>query len=79
MPEFILDYTCPACGANWSQMYSCQVDDTCQRCGARNISPKRVFEWPPFHETEYEEQDEDDDDESEPTSELSNDPSLEKN
>jgi len=32
-------YTCPECGTDWQDEWSCAVDDDCPNCGARHISP----------------------------------------
>ena len=32
-------YRCPECGEGWEDVWSAQSDDTCWRCGARDISP----------------------------------------
>lgn len=32
-------YQCPRCGTDWSDTWSCQVDDDCPNCGLRHISP----------------------------------------
>ena len=32
-------YRCPECGEVWEDVWTAQSDDTCWRCGARDISP----------------------------------------
>lgn len=32
-------YECPHCKSEWSDDWSCQVDDDCPECGKRHISP----------------------------------------
>ena len=32
-------YKCPECGAEWTDEYSCMVDDECGACGTGDISP----------------------------------------
>jgi len=36
---FLNHYECPRCGTEWSDTWSCQVDDDCPHCGLRHISP----------------------------------------
>lgn len=36
---FINHYTCPACGEEWQDEWTAQVDDDCPACGERHISP----------------------------------------
>jgi len=35
---FLNHYECPRCGTEWSDSWSCQVDDDCPNCGLRHIS-----------------------------------------
>ena len=39
MSRFLNHYTCPKCTAQWSDAWSCMVDDDCPGCGMRHISP----------------------------------------
>jgi hypothetical protein len=32
-------YRCASCGCEWTDVWSCQCDDDCPRCGARHMSP----------------------------------------
>lgn len=40
-PLFLNFYDCPACGADWCDAWTAQVDDDCPACGMRHISPTR--------------------------------------
>ncbi len=41
--QFVNYYECPenngGCGHSWEDVYNCQVDDDCPKCGKRHISP----------------------------------------
>lgn len=37
--QFRNHYKCPACGHEWSDVWSAQCDDDCPSCGTRHISP----------------------------------------
>jgi len=37
---FLNHYQCPRCDYEWSDTWSCQVDDDCPHCGLRHISPE---------------------------------------
>jgi hypothetical protein len=39
MPMFLNEYTCPNCGFEWEDHWSCGVDDDCGECGLRHITP----------------------------------------
>jgi hypothetical protein len=32
-------YTCPRCVCEWSDVWSCQVDDQCPGCGLHSVAP----------------------------------------
>ena len=32
-------YRCASCSHEWTDVWSCQCDDDCPRCGARHMSP----------------------------------------
>jgi hypothetical protein len=32
-------YRCASCGCEWTDVWSCQCDDDCPKCGARQMSP----------------------------------------
>ncbi len=36
---FLNHYLCPACGYEWSDMWSSTCDDECPSCGKRNVQP----------------------------------------
>lgn len=36
---FLNHYECLRCGTEWSDSWSCQVDDDCPNCGLRHIAP----------------------------------------
>ena len=36
---FLNHYECPRCDYEWSDAWSCQVDDDCPDCGLRRIFP----------------------------------------
>lgn len=38
-PIMLNSYTCPECGYDWEDEWSCAVDDDCPNCGERHISP----------------------------------------
>lgn len=37
--QFRNHYKCPACGYEWSDVWSAQCDDDCPSCGKRHITP----------------------------------------
>lgn len=37
---FVNHYQCPRCDYEWSDIWSCRVDDDCPHCGLRHISPE---------------------------------------
>lgn len=37
--RFRNSYYCEACGTDWEDEWSCEVDDDCPKCGERHISP----------------------------------------
>jgi len=39
---FLNHYRCDRCGGEWSDIYSCLVDDDCPECGARHWSPYKT-------------------------------------
>jgi len=39
MAWFLNHYTCERCYRRWSDEWSCMCDDTCPRCGARDMTP----------------------------------------
>jgi len=47
-PEYKFEnfYECPRCGHQWTDAYECQVDDDCQECGMRHISPYKSIDLP---------------------------------
>jgi DNA-directed RNA polymerase subunit M/transcription elongation factor TFIIS len=32
-------YECDDCGHEWKDIWSCQCDDDCPKCGARHMTP----------------------------------------
>lgn len=40
----VLLYRCPKCGTTWPDVWECEVNADCPRCGARHISPARVMD-----------------------------------
>ena len=32
-PAFLVQYRCPTCGTNWSDVWSCACDSECPTCG----------------------------------------------
>ena len=41
MAWFLNFYKCDECGGRWTDDWSCQCDDTCPSCGARDMTPTR--------------------------------------
>ena len=39
MAWFLNLYKCERCRRRWADEWSCMCDDTCPRCGARDMSP----------------------------------------
>lgn len=40
MPATYLNhYQCPSCDYEWTDEWTCQVDDDCPNCGKRHVSP----------------------------------------
>lgn len=39
MALFLNHYTCERCRRRWADEWSCMCDDSCPRCGARDIAP----------------------------------------
>jgi predicted nucleic acid-binding Zn-ribbon protein len=37
--RFLNHYRCEECGEEWTDEWSCQCDDSCPECGARDMSP----------------------------------------
>jgi rubrerythrin len=37
--RFLNYYRCEECSHEWTDEWSCQCDDTCPECGARDMSP----------------------------------------
>lgn len=35
----IIQYNCPACDKDWTDVYSCSVNGQCPHCGQRDVEP----------------------------------------
>lgn len=40
-PRYRNYYRCERCGHEWNDEWSCQCDDECPSCGARDMTPYR--------------------------------------
>lgn len=52
-PLFLNIYACPHCEHQWRDVWDCGVDDTCPKCGTRNLSPSTSTEIVPYDPAEY--------------------------
>lgn len=42
--QWLNHYRCPRCRKHWVDIWDCQCDDDCPRCGCRHVSPFRSVE-----------------------------------